>query len=90
MKSDEEDLRVCEIKSKNIIHIKWIKYIVIQIIIPSYNQLKSNYSKIFIFFLIYRESRNRNKLRISKIFKWYFKGFFEDKKSTINIGKNKF
>ena len=50
MKSDEEDLRVCEIKSKNIIHIKWIKYIVIQIIIPSYNQLKSNYSKIFVFF----------------------------------------
>ena len=49
MKSDEEDLFFCEIKSKIfIINMKFI--IVIQIIIPSYNQLKANYSKNFIIF----------------------------------------
>jgi hypothetical protein len=53
MKSEEEDFYLCEIKS-NRSNYKLIN-IVIQIIIPSYNQLKLNYSKIFTF-LINRES----------------------------------
>ena len=44
MKSENEDLYICEIKSK-INNITQIINIVIQIIIPSYNQLKANYSK---------------------------------------------
>ena len=53
MKSEDEDSYLCEIKSK---YISLILFdIVIQIIIPSYNQVKANYSKNFIF-LIFRES----------------------------------
>ena len=53
MKSKNENSYLYKIKNK---YISLILFdIVIQIIIPSYNQVKANYSKNFIF-LIFRES----------------------------------